>query len=174
MKKVLTITCFALLIFLGCKEKEPDTPLPAPEYPTFSGITSTDLLGVVIGAGDSTDWTLNDTWVAEEKALFADINDYAQGCPPDTGIGVFPVFPNPDNGVFTLSTTQSTGTRVAYRIVDQNFNLLSTSDSLEADTLQFNLPNAGSPTQPLIRMYYMFVVGDSCAYLGHGDYHYQQ
>ncbi len=57
--------------------------------------------------------------------------------------------------------------RLALRIVDQDFNVLISLDSIYVSTLSFNLTSLNVSNE-IVRVYYK-IFGEECELRGHGD-----
>jgi hypothetical protein len=129
----------------------------------FTGITQTDNFGNILGNPDTTDWRTDDHWTAREMALFRDSVD--NDCPSKKFRIIF--FPNPCRKKSTLYAFKDSNVRLAIRLVDKDMNVIMSNDSIYKSGMEFNL--SSFKTDDTIRLYYKFIVGDSCEYRGHGD-----
>lgn len=149
-----TILVFTLLIGISSCVKNPLSI-------SFDGITRTDNYGVVL-SNDPTDWTFDDTWRQKEADLFT--SSYKKGCAP-AGNNKIIAYPNPCSGVFQLSVQMPAAGRLELRLVDKNFRVLASSDSISNQTIGLQVGNGVKGT---VRLYYKLIDGD-CEYRGHGD-----
>lgn len=129
----------------------------------FTGITQTDNFGTIQGTPDTTDWRSDDVWTSREMALFKDSID--NECQPKKFRIVF--FPNPCRKKSTLFAFKDSTVRLAIRLVDKDMNIIMSKDNVSKTGLEFNL--SSFKTDDTLRLYYKFIVGDSCEYKGHGD-----
>jgi hypothetical protein len=159
MKKIFF---FLILIIMmnSCKEKIDNPVAESKIY--FSGLTQTDNNGWPISI-DSTDWTTNDTWVKKESDLFTNV--YQSNCTQSFANHIAQ-YPNPCNGIFTLSFSKPATTRIELRLVDKNFNPIYSNDSVLGNAVQFNAGAFG--IKDTVRLYYKFIE-NNCEFRGHGD-----
>lgn len=129
----------------------------------FSGVTKTDNFGTIDGMPDTTDWRCDDVWTSRERALFKDSID--NECSPKQYRIMF--YPNPCRKKSTLFAFKDPKVRLAIRLVDKDMNVIMSNDNVSQSGLGFNL--SSFKTDDTIRVYYKFVLGDSCEYRGHGD-----
>ncbi len=131
----------------------------------FSGITETNSIGEKI-TDDKTDWKFDDTWNISEQSLFS--KSYNNLCSTDTGNYTAIAFPNPCNDIVRLHFSVPKDKQIAFRIVDNNYNILVSQDTVDTDTdiwvniKQLNISNE------IIRVYYK-IFGENCELRGHGD-----
>ena len=142
-----------------------------PTTINFNGITPTDFNAQPLGAGDPTDWTLNDNWTAKEIALF---NGGRTVCPSVANEEkVYAASPNPSaGGQFYVGVQAKENIGFMFRIVDKNYNVLLKNDTLTFkvgyNTLTFNLPSANVTIKDTVRFYYR-MIRSNCEMRGHGD-----
>jgi hypothetical protein len=153
---------FLILILLisSCKEKADNPPAGSKIY--FSGLTQTDYNGWPITV-DSTDWKTGDTWVKQETDLFTTI--YQTDCTQGFDY-IIRQYPNPCDGIFTLSFGKPVSTRLELRLVDKNFHLLFSNDSILGNAVQLDSKSFG--IKDTLRLYYKFIE-NNCEFKGHGD-----
>ncbi len=150
---------FAFAFLLSCKKEE---PIVKEDNIYFKGITAKDDNGVPI-SNDSTDWNIKDSWMDKEKNLFS--KHYKTDCQPGFDY-LIDLYPNPNNGIFSLYLKMPNDARLDLRMVDRSYNLLFSKDSIEVNLISFNLENL--VLKDTVRMYYKFV-NAGCEYRGHGD-----
>jgi hypothetical protein len=163
-KCLYTTRLFGLLILLvttglGCKkEKQSDT-----KKIYFTGISPKDQNGNTVAAPDSNDWNTSDVWADQEEALFS--NKYTANCTPTTGYNIM-AYPNPCRNVFYLDLRKNPSTRMELRLVDENFKVLFSSDSITENNLAVQAGALG--IKGTVRLYYKFIE-NNCEFKGHGD-----
>jgi len=157
--RLLSLFFVSIFFFSSCDEETNST-----DVVIFKGITTTDFQGVVISA-DPDDWKLYEHWINKESALFNE--KYVNVCDTINNQYAAISFPNPCNGAFILHFDKPDSCRLAYRLVDKNFKVLRTNDSVYADLLYINLLSDSLPAG-IVRMYYKFY-GQGCELRGHGD-----
>jgi len=150
---------FTIVIFCSCEPGEPNTPPESNIY--FNGITNTDVNGFILSS-DTTDWRTDDTWILKESDLFSLIQTKCS--PPDNNKII--AYPNPCNGIFALYIEKDPASRVELRLVDQDFNILISIDTILQNNVQLNAGTFG--IIDTVRLYYKFVDGN-CEWKGHGD-----
>jgi hypothetical protein len=148
-----------LMTTIGC-DKE-NTPEKKQYY--FTGITPTDANGNLMALPDTTDWNTTDVWTPEEMDLFT--AQYTTGCAPSFDYKIY-MYPNPCISTFRLTVEKDSTTRIALRLIDENFKVLHSIDSIPANALAFDASALG--IKDTIRMYYKFIK-NGCEYRGHGD-----
>ena len=160
---VLVIICLSVLT--SCNKTTPFTI-------DTSGITGVDVMGILIGPSDNTDWTEDVSWNETEKSLF--ITDPIDMTDAEVAsVSIQPAYPNPCTHQTTLQFTVSKITWIKIAVVDEKLNKLAfysfkTDVGLNAYIIPFD---------PLIfktnknyRLYYSFdAPGNSMYYKGHGD-----
>jgi hypothetical protein len=176
MKHLVLFSC--LLLLGGCGKKDPATPAVV-----FEGYTGRDARNAVTSPTDASDWTIDTNWNSTESGLFTKYNiTYTQPL-VSTSTWQFSLYPNPvaigSNTTLQVlkdktSTAVPPAVRLAFAIVDTNYNTLYWGDNddvnqqfgarLKCDKDKFS-PNT------LYRLYY--VVYDEITlqayYKGHGD-----
>jgi hypothetical protein len=148
-----------IVIFCGCEPGEPNTPPESSIY--FNGITNRDVNGLIFSS-DTTDWRTDDIWLLKESGLFPLIHTM---CSPQNNNQII-AYPNPCNGIFSLHIEKEPATRVELRLVDQDFNILISNDTILQHNVQLNAGTFG--IKDTVRLYYKFVDGN-CEWKGHGD-----
>lgn len=156
MKKILSLCLILLIIFMSCNKDQDEI--------NFEGITSRDEQGVLI-YNDPDDWRLNDTWVAAESSLFSDNQNI--NCENDFESYSIKASPNPCKDFIIINKTNPINSQFSLRIVDQDFNLLFSNDSLNNASYRIDI-NGLNRSNQVIRLYYKFH-GEACVYKGHGD-----
>ena len=127
----------------------------------FSGVTPRDASGAIMGTADSNDWNFNDQWQAQESALFN--TTYTSNCP--AGAYSAYAYPNPCSDVFYLRFNGDSSTRIDIRIVDKNFTVLLSKDSVTNGLIAVN---SASYPSGISRVYYK-MIKNGCEFRGHGD-----
>jgi len=159
MKYLISILLLAFILS-NCKDEKNDQPAPEKIY--FSGLTQTDNNGWPVTI-DTTDWTTKDIWVKQESDLFLHI--YQSNCVPSY-VYQIAAYPNPCNGIFSLSFGKQPSTRGEMRLVDENFNTLFSGDSITSSFVMINASDYG--IKDTVRLYYKFIE-NNCEFRGHGD-----
>lgn len=149
-----------MILISSCKEKADNPRAESKIY--FTGLTQTDNIGWPITV-DSTDWKTNDTWVKQEADLFT--STYQTDCIQAFDNKIYQ-YPNPCSGTFILSFSKPETTRLELRLVDKNFKLVFSVDSIIGNTVQFNANAFG--IKDTLRLYYKFIE-NNCEFRGHGD-----
>ena len=157
MKYILIISLSLPILLLSCK--------PKSEFVIFTGITETNENGMKI-SDDITDWKFDDEWILMEEELFTE--NSSNVCDFNSEDYTIIAFPNPcdNDDIVSLHCDVPENKRVEFRIVDENFNVLLSKDSvstsiwIDIESLNINIE--------IIRIYYK-VIGDNCELKGHGD-----
>lgn len=135
---------------------------------TFTGITKTDIQGYIISK-DSTDWNFNDLWSDQETNLFTSRNN--RNCLNTMDYNII-ASPNPNNGIFMITTVMPKTSLAEFRLVDEKFNKLVSLDSIfTKDTFNYKriLINVTSFNKKgILRLYYK-MIENNCEAIGHGD-----
>ena len=149
------------VLFLSCvKDNNENTS----DKIVFEGITSTDYNGAIISV-DVTDWCFQDDWSVLETSLFTDEKELT--CNLDDFNYQIISYPNPCNGTFYLNLLKPEDSMLAIRVVDKNFNVLVSLDSIYVSSLAFDLTSLNFSNE-IVRVYYK-VFGEDCELRGHGD-----
>lgn len=168
MNRIIVSLAFVTILIvsgfiISCEDDKNNTN-PKSDAIVFEGITVTDSLGKVT-KNDPTDWKLTDIWTDKEDSLFSEkkVNSCNTG---DFSYSISP-YPNPCGDRFNLHISKPAETRLAFRIVDRNYKVLLSLDSvfvngLAIDVKDFNITN------DTVRIYYKFL-GLDCELKGHGD-----
>lgn len=128
----------------------------------FAGITERDESGKLVKNDDS-DWSLNDKWGDQEKALFD--TTYNTTCFPPSHFTIT-AHPNPSTGQFQVRFTKTAATHLDIRLVDSDCNIISSQDRISANSIGLGVKAVEK--SKIVRLYYRFVE-DGCEYQGHGD-----
>ena len=166
MKYFAPLTAILFLALLACGHRSDEDPQMEKIY--FSGITKVDVDGASLGETDTTDWRFDDSWVAQEKALFPPDNlPLCQEFPLDS-LSVY-LIPNPCKERFIAQFQTPVGTNWKFRLVDEDFNLL-TEYNWDQPIKGLNALQIKTDSLPkdTVRLYYQVTYG-SCAWYGHGD-----
>jgi hypothetical protein len=155
MKKI-SITILTLLAILSSCEEENENNI-------FKGITETNESGFVIGSVDDSDWNFDDSWNDKETDLFSE--SFENMCFIDESYHIL-AYPNPSNDVCYISFYLGEDKRVAYRIVDKDYNVIFSTDSASS-TMAISLERMNLSNET-IRIYYK-VFSENCELKGHGD-----
>ncbi len=161
MNRLAFLLPVLLIMIVSCeKEKKKDNSNEI----VFEGITMTDEFGNLINR-DTTDWKFTDNWTDKESALFSEKRDNI--CSIENLNYSIVVFPNPCNSIIRLDISKPESSRFAFRIVDKDFNVLVSHDSIYWGAIgitleEFNISNE------IVRMYYK-ILGENCELRGHGD-----
>jgi hypothetical protein len=158
MKKFAAILILCVLVSY-CKDDNSDTAVESKIY--FTGLEQTDYNGYLITI-DSTDWGFKDIWLEQESALFN--THYGSNCVQSLNDQVI-AYPNPCNGVFYLSFQKSDATAINLRLVDQDFKVLLSMDTLNNSNIAVA---TSSFVKDTVRLYYRFIE-NNCEFRGHGD-----
>ena len=133
------------------------------ENTTFTGITNRNEQGEITGSVDESDWNFDDTWNEVEHALFTE--SFELNCEIDNNHGIM-AYPNPCNDIIYLNFYFDDNRRVAYRIVDNNYNIIYSTDNASSPmAISFDLLKI---KKQVVRVYYK-VLGEDCELRGHGD-----
>lgn len=161
MEKLMYV--LAAISLLACnKGPEPEAPAEGPRKIYFTGITESNDVGIITKR-DTTDWRFDDKWVEQEEKLFPTTGE--QSCTQAHAHNIF-AFPNPTTGLMKLHIAKRQATRVELRLVDQDFKVIFSRDSVLNGINIFDI-TATAP-KDTVRLYYKFTDG-SCVYRGHGD-----
>lgn len=156
----LSAVCILTVFAVSCK----DDVTKNPESIVFKGIRVTDVNGKVY-ENDPTDWLLAENWNETENSLFA---EKRTNLCDTASIGYKVVsYPNPCNGIFNLYISKPIDSRFAFRIVDRNYNLLLSQDSVYSNGIAINVTKFNI-TNDTLRLYYK-LFGLDCELKGHGD-----
>lgn len=158
----LANTAFLVLLTIiapGCKKQNTITK----DRIYFTGISPTDQNGNIMAAPDSTDWNASDKWGEQEEGLFA--NNNATNCTPSFDYKIA-AYPNPCRYIFNLYLQKNPSTRMELRLVDENFKLLFSSNSITANNIAIQVGTFG--IKDTVRLYYKFIE-NGCELKGHGD-----
>lgn len=137
--------------------------------PPFTGITETDGSGVMNGTVDNTDWGFDTSWNAAEKQLFSGFAAYSLNCSNTDGNEVFPAFPNGFDQTFSVLVNKGASTIVRMRLVTADGTVISSVDNGTSSSYLFNLEDVFYDSSEPLRLYYVLVQNDGCAFYGHGD-----
>ncbi len=159
IKNICLIILLAVLVS-NCKDETVNPPAEIKIY--FKGLAETDVNGWQITL-DTTDWRTNDTWVKQESDLFK--ASYQSGCLQSFKNEIV-AYPNPGIGFFSLQLSKLASTRVEFRLVDENFKTLISSDTLTTNSICFDVRDFG--IKDTLRLYYRFIE-NNCEFRGHGD-----
>lgn len=164
MRVVLFTSIVVMSVLFSC-DKDAENGIPE-----FTGITSTDQNAVIIGGVDTTDWRENETWLQIEKDLFSDFSNLTFNYTSDSTMMVSPAFPNPCSDILNLNYQKDSSVELQLRIVDEDFNLLFSLNSIYSDAISISLNDINSlNTGDKFRVYYIFKQGNTCIAKGHGD-----
>ena len=158
------------LLVCSCGPK--DNTDPIPDYPTFSNYSGTDNNAQPTTSADTDDWNLNDLWVGNVVSVIPYISDYGNPCETDQVSSVSPAYPNPTLGTFILTFNIDQNSSVAYRVVNQDFDILASGDTLKttSNPLNINIDISNQVvSNELVRVYYAIIKNNTCSFKGHGD-----
>ena len=164
---VFLCTIFMVIIsgMITSCEEDKDVANTINETIVFEGITVTDNNGWVI-ENDPDDWTLAENWSDKENSLFVGKN--VSACDnANSEYLIHPAFLNPCINQFNLGFTKPANSRFAFRIVDRNYNVLLSQDSVFSNGIAINVQDFNI-TNDTVRLYYKFF-GLDCELKGHGD-----
>ncbi|MHC1774907.1 MAG: hypothetical protein AB9834_05775 [Lentimicrobium sp.] len=161
IKKPAFLLSILLFLLVSC---EKDKKNGNSDEIAFEGISITDDYGNLIFQ-DTTDWKFTENWSETESSLFSEKRD--KTCTPENYDCSIVIYPNPCNSVFRFDIAIPDSSRFAFRIVDKDFKVLVSHDSIPRGAIgvtltDFNLSNE------VVRMYYK-VLADNCELRGHGD-----
>jgi len=122
-----------------------------------------------MGLTDPSDWTNDTNWVSSEENLFPQFQNLITDFAPYPNIQIFPAYPNPTASVTNFQLSKDSDVRFSFSVVNENFNVLASSDSLYTNAFALNTTGIASAADTMIRVYYYFERNDSCLYKGHGD-----
>lgn len=164
MRVVLFTIIVVMSVLFSC-DKDAENGIPE-----FTGITSTDQNAVIIGGVDTTDWRENETWLQIEKDLFSDFSSLSFNYTSDSTMMVYPAFPNPCSDILNLNYQKDSSVELQLRIVDEDFNLLFSLNSIYSDAISVSLNDINNLNSGVkFRVYYIFKQGNTCIAKGHGD-----
>jgi len=155
MKRNIILILIILAVIVSCEEDN--------ENSIFKGITETNDNGESIGSADENDWNFSETWNETENLLFSE--NYETDCDIDNSYHII-AYPNPCEDIVMLNFYVAENKRVAYRIVNNDYKVLFSTDSASS-VMAFNL-NFLNVNNEIIRVYYK-VFGENCELKGHGD-----
>jgi hypothetical protein len=158
MKKLFILGIALASFAVSCKQEVKKEPIK------FKAITETDKFGKVIGTADSSQWRTNDSWTADEKALFN--AQYTENAPQPERLSVL-FFANPCRGKSVIYIKKDTITRMSVRLVDRDFNVLFKQDSIYDNKLLLDLNTLA--TNDTFRIYYKLIDEKNNEFKGHGD-----
>lgn len=162
MNRILALSVIVSFLSVGCKDNEPENPVKETEKITFKGIVERDARGIPY-TEDPDDWKFTDKWVEQELSLFG--NSLGTNCLLPESYGII-AYPNPCIDKVSIHVNKPDSVRLALRIVDRNFKVLMSKDSLYSKITMFDVGSLG--VQDTVRVYYKFMNG-SCEFRGHGD-----
>jgi len=173
MKTPIPIT-FLLAIFLftiSCGDEGPPNDIEDPQVFTFdlSEITPTDANGALLGNPDETDWTLDEEWPETIQDLFEDYDSYEHTCPTPSDLIIFPAYPNPGTGVFSIAMQRPSDSTCDFIMVDQFGSSLLEILNISGNNIPINTEQIVPEQDSFVRVYYLLRTIDNCAYRGHGD-----
>jgi len=167
-KSIISLLALFIFIISGVITSCEDDPVIAdtpPKTIVFNGITITDNNGWVI-QNDPDDWKLTESWTEKENSLFVEKNvNLCDNGNPDYAI--HPSHLNSSSSQFNLNFTKPAGSRFAFRIVDRNYNVLLSNDSIFTNAIVFDVQSFNIKNDT-VRMYYKYL-GPDCELKGHGD-----
>jgi len=161
-------TLLLLLLFLNCAcNKEGNTSIDVSE------ITSTDFWATPLGAEDKTDWTSDNIWSDQEKALFVTPPDSLLKDAETAIVSVFPAYSNPTAYLLRLTIQSSKNTVCEVVFTDRNL-IFKERFFLKLEkgypTNLFKLNEATYSNNTNYRLYYGFYSSTNILYYkGHGD-----
>jgi hypothetical protein len=155
MKKIIIIGLI-MSVFTSSCEKDTEENL-------FTGITESNEFGETISV-DETDWNLTENWNETENSLFSESFDNL--CSTDSEYYLLSAYPNPCDDIAMLKFIVPDDKRVAFRIVDKDYNILVSQDNASSDiAINFEYLKVQND---IVRVYYK-IFGESCELNGHGD-----
>ncbi len=160
------------LLFTSCEDKE--VTEPAIENPMIytldiNDITPTDANGALLGNPDNTDWTLDEEWSGVIESLFDDHDDYDYDCSLANDINIYPAYPNPGNGIFSLSMQIPEDSKVSFEFVNKYATSLNEINDITSGPLTINAQQFVPDQDSFVRVYYLLSTSDNCGFRGHGD-----
>lgn len=165
---LLTGACF----FWGCEDKEmnePEIENPMVFTLDINDITPTEANGALLGNPDVTDWTLNDVWPEVIENLFEDYSDYDFSCTPNNDLTVFPAYPNPGNGIFSIIVQKPAEAKVSFEFVNQYGTALNEIKGVTEFPVTIAANQFVPEQDSFVRVYYIVSTSDNCGFKGHGD-----
>jgi|GEM_PF-1610955 len=173
MKTLIPITfILSILLFtISCGDEGPPNDIEDPQVFTFdlSEITPTDANGALLGNPDETDWTLDEEWPEIIQDLFEDYNSYEHTCPASNDLIIYPAYPNPGSGVFSISMERPTDSTFDLLLVNQFGAILGESLDITGNNISISTEQLVPEQDSFVRVYYRLTTIDNCAFLGHGD-----
>ena len=161
IRRIFIISIITFLIF-SCEKENVDNN--KTDTILFNGITMTTVNGELISQ-DMSDWNIQESWTDKESSLFDEKKD--NSCILENNNYSIISYPNPCEGIFYLHIAKPDESRLAFRIVDRNFNVLLSNDSIFSTSLAISLNDSGI-SNDTVRIYYKFL-GSDCELKGHGD-----
>lgn len=162
MKIQILIFAIILSLIISCNKDQTQNNTSSDQI-IFNGYSNIDENGVII-TNDTSDWNANDSWNTNELNIFG-INSSYKLCTSTQLTTPMIAYPIPNNGVFNLHATLENGSRLAVRIVDKNYKVLLSNDSLYG-TAAFDIK--GLISNDTARIYYR-IINKYCELHGHGD-----
>lgn len=167
--KFLIPYIFLIAVFFSACKKESTTPLD------FSKITVADIYCVYISDVDSSDWSHDDVWTAQETALL-NFTDTISVTDCTTGyVQISAPCPNPSEGLFILGINTERQCKMKLVCVNTEMQVLhytarKFTGGPIATAYDFR-SNTAFHKNENYRFYYGFYsAADSLYYKGHGDF----
>jgi hypothetical protein len=174
MKQFIYPLFLAMVLTTWQCKKDDNTQEPPPPAAKIdlSLFTATDITGVII-AIDTTDWTLDSAWTAEEQALFETPSAAQLEHTETADINMIPAFPNPLSANFYWLFYTSKVTLMQWVTVDSMLNVKERNYLTTAageNKVAFQLHPAKYSDKTHCRFYYAFYSRANRAFArGHGD-----
>jgi len=130
----------------------------------FYEITKTTETGAII-SDDTTDWKFDDEWSETENSLFP--TNIKNNCNSDNYNYSIIAYPNPCEDLFRLDISKPNEDRFSFRIVDRDYNILMSNDSIYSSSILIKTTDL-EISDDTVRMYYKLIAQD-CESKGHGD-----
>jgi len=161
MNRLIVLFIVTPLIIISCDKEKDDNNI---DEIVFSGITMRDNVGNTLSQ-DTNDWQLHDNWTDKENSLFFEKMNGI--CSTEDYDYYIISYPNPCSGMFFLHLSKPNYSRLAFRIVDKDFNILLSRDSITSTCIAINIGEFNVSNE-IVRIYYKFF-GQNCELKGHGD-----
>lgn len=155
---------------------------PIVDFGEGEGITYRTGNNLPVGVRDYTDWTTDESWNKQERALFADVNVDLNGTQRNALFGETTVYPNPsESGLANWAVWPRNGTSTGQLtvrgvLVNRQYQpVLRIGPAPLATTgltYALDYPKAGLSPRELHRLYYVVTDANGLVYKGHGDVRY--
>ena len=161
MKKLNLLSVLIIYIFcISCNKDKNESQIQ------ISGITETDITGILIGSVDTTDWRFNDTWNQNVENLFIkNNNEPTDKVLPQSYLAIG--YPNPSKSIMEFYFHSDSSMYYDFRIVDSNLKVIIQLDSLKSG---FALQGDTKFAKGILYRLYYKIYSTNKVYRGHGDF----